>query len=470
MQAIILVHGIMGSKLQLGNEEIWPPSLGEIISGRYGRIAKLRDPSAIATGILYQYTSFYQIYGPIINDIDAIVAAQGGLRPDFFFDWRVDLLKSADHLAQAIAKACSGPNPATEVTLVAHSMGGLVARLVLESGKYNSAKWFKKIRRLVAVCVPQVGAPLAVARALGLSGSTTISPSDMKLIMNDDNFPAGFELFPAPPYRKSVLFDLSNGAWDIYAANTATKFQLSRPNQLAALNSWSKLDINNKRPKGVEYISIAAHGLSTDNAFYFNDTTYVATTQVDGDGTVPYWSSSFGAVDKLYTLPGDHIGVMNTNAFRQTFSDIFGARMAIRSFTTDRPGVSISSNKRDLQSGEKMEVLLIPDTRTTGLVGKLQIRKAAGAADAKAVNLVSVGADVPVTYEGPPVASLPLMIAAPQAPGAYVLTFEGTHRSANETSAAFFVSQASIAAPTARPPKKVRKTPKPKSRKPMKTK
>jgi pimeloyl-ACP methyl ester carboxylesterase len=464
MQAIILVHGIMGSKLQLGNEEIWPPSFGEFLSGHYGRIAKLMDPSAIATGILYQYTSFYQIYGPIINDIDAIVAAQGGLRPDFFFDWRVDLLKSADRLAQAIAKACSGANPATEVTLVAHSMGGLVARLVLESGKYNGAKWFKKVKRFVAVCVPQVGAPIAVARALGLEGSTTISPSDMKLIMNDSNFPAGFELFPAPPYRKSVLFDVNNGAWDIYASTMATKFQLSHPNQLAALNSWSKVDLN-KRPKGVEYISIAASGLSTQNAFYFNNTAHVATTSVDGDGTVPYWSSSAGPVDKLYTLKGDHIGVMNTNAFRQTFSDIFEARMAIRPYITDRPGVSISLDKRDLQSEERMEVLLIPDARTTGLVGKLLIHKATSAADGKGVDLISVGADIAVAYEGPPIASLPLMINAPQAPGAYVLTFEGTHRSAKETSAAFFVNQDSIATPIAELPKRARKVSKPKKSK-----
>src|ERR1700737_3949702 len=158
MQAILLVHGIMGSKLQLGTEEIWPPSLGELISGHYGRIDKLRDPGAIATGILFQYTSFYQIYGPIFNDLNAIVAAQGGADPPFCVDWRGDLLKSADLLAQTIATACSGPNPATEVSLVAHSMGGLVARLVLESGKYNSAKWFKRIKRFVAVCVPQLGA------------------------------------------------------------------------------------------------------------------------------------------------------------------------------------------------------------------------------------------------------------------------------------------------------------------------
>ena len=170
----------------------------------------------------------------------------------------------------------------------------------------------------------------------------------------------------------------------------------------------------------------------TDNAFYFNDVAYVATTSVDGDGTVPYWSSSFGPVDKLYTLPGDHIGVMNTNAFRQTLNEIFDARMAVMPHFTDKPGVSISLNKRDLQSEEKMEVLLIPDARTTGLAGKLQIQKASSAADGRNLNLTPVGADVAVNYEGPPIASLPLMIAAPQEPGAYVISFEGTHRSSDE--------------------------------------
>jgi pimeloyl-ACP methyl ester carboxylesterase len=460
MQAIILVHGIMGSKLQLGNEEIWPPSLGEIFSDHYSRIDKLRDPSAIATGILLQYTSFYQIYGPILNELNAIVDDQGGLVPPFWFDWRVDLLKSADRLAQAIATACSGPNPATEVSLVAHSMGGLVARLVLESGKYNGATWFKKIKRFVAVCVPQVGAPIAVSRALGLTGSTTIWPADMKLILNDQNFPAGFELFPAPPYRKNALFDVNAGAWDVYAANTAAKFQLSTQNQQAALNSWSKLDFA-KRPNGVRYISIAAHGLSTANAFYFNNTAYVATASVDGDNTVPYWSSSFGPVDKLYTLKGDHIGVMNTNPFRQTVHEIFGSKMAIVPRLADKPGVSISLSNRDLQSEERMEVLLIPDAPTTGLIGKLVVRKASSAADGRSVNLTSVGTDVAVAYEGPPIDSLPLVIAAPQAPGAYVIAFEGTHRSTNETSAAFFVSKPSIAEPTIGPPKKVKKAPKP---------
>jgi hypothetical protein len=173
---------------------------------------------------------------------------------------------------------------------------------------------------------------------------------------------------------------------------------------------------------------------------------------VDGDGTVPYWSSSFGPVDQLITLPGDHIKVMNTNGFRRAFGQIFGAPLAIVPFLMDKPGISISTNKTDLKAGERIEVLLIPDARTTELKGKLIVEKAAIAADRKNLTLHPVGADISVSYTGPEVASLPLVVAVPEEPGAYVLRFEGTHRSTDQTSAAFFVKEALSAAPSAPAP------------------
>jgi phospholipase A1 len=466
MQAIILVHGIMGSELKLGTETIWPPSVNEVVNNSYERIAKLRDTHAVATDILYQYKGFsvVPIYAPIIRELDDIVNYQGGSRPNFWFDWRLDLMHSADLLAQTIATACSGPNPADDVTIVAHSMGGLVARLVLESGKYNGANWFKMINRFVAVCVPQVGAPIAAARALGLEGSTTISPADMRLIMNDPNFPAGFQLLPAPPYRKNVLYDGATGL-DIYDHSTATKFGLSTKNQDAALKSWSHLTFN--KPKGVRYISIAANGLPTENAFYFNNTTYVATASVDGDGTVPYWSSSFGPVDRLYTLKGEHLKVMNTNAFRSVLHEIFNSRMTVQPAPVDKPGVSISL-KPEFKPEEMMDVLLIPNARTTRISGTLSIKQATAARDGENLYLISTGVDVPVAYEGPPIGSLSLVLPAPQQPGAYVLTFEGTHGSTDETAGAFFVSRATIAQQPVSPPPKGERSSKP--RKPRKAK
>jgi hypothetical protein len=264
----------------------------------------------------------------------------------------------------------------------------------------------------------------------------------MKLIMNDPDFPAGFELFPAPAYRSNAIFDVHTGPLDIYDPGVAAKFTLSAQNQATALASWPKLDFSN-RPKGVSYISIAGTGLQTENAYYYDNTLYRLTSSVDGDGTVPSWSASHGAVDKLYTMPGDHVGVMNTNQFRQTFYEIFNSTLASTAMAelAGKPSVSVSLHKRDLKAGESVQVLLIPDHPATQISGKLQIRRANLASDGTSMSFASIGADVPVNYEGPRVASLPVTIRAPETAGAYVLSFEGTHRSTTETSAAFFVTR-----------------------------
>jgi hypothetical protein len=355
----------------------------------------------------------------------------------------------------------------------------LVARLVLESGRYNSASWFPNINRFVAACVPNLGAPIAVARALGLEGSTTISAPDMKTIMNDSRFPTGFELFPAPPYRNQVLYDDGNPdnaehphkAWDIYAPRTATHFQLSQPNQAAALKSWSLLDLG-KRPKGVRYISIAGIGLPTANKFTFQPAN-IKYDKVDGDSVVPKWSAAAQGFDEYHEVAGEHIKVMNTTPFKNLIHQIFNSRMAVTSYRLDKPGVSINV-QQEFKPDEMMDVLLIPDARTTRISGDLSIKQAASTRDGDSITLTSIGIDLPVTYEGPPTASLSLVIPAPQQPGAYVLTFEGTHGSTEETGGTFFVNRATTLPPVSSPKKgkgsSKPKEPTPKPKKPRKAK
>jgi pimeloyl-ACP methyl ester carboxylesterase len=448
MRAIILVHGIMGSKLKLAKETIWPPSLEEFGDNHYHRIAKLMNSKAVATDILYQYTSFFQIYGPIIQHIEDYINDRGGRRPEFWFDWRLDLAASADRLAQEVQRNCEGDNGADTVTIVAHSMGGLVSRYLLESGRYNNKSWFKKIRRFVAVCVPHAGAPIAVARALGLEGSTTIAPEDMKAIMNNPDFPAGFELFPRPELAKNVLVDVHAGAQDIFSPTTAAKFGLSTTNQSAAVAFQSLLGFD-KRPPNVDYIAFAGTGLSTENAYLYDGVEHRLTSTVDGDGTVPHWSASYGVFDRLITLPGDHIKIMKDGKFRKAFLDIlyeseFTMMMASR--IDGKPIVVLSINKQDLLAEETIEVLLSFEMRTTRLEGRLTLSQATVGPDKANMELVATGFDVPVQYSGPAIATLQMTIAAPENPGTYVLGFDGTHRSSAETSATFFVRQKSIRA------------------------
>ena len=139
MEAIFLVPGIEGSRLNLGTEEIWPPTLSEGVFG-YHRIDKLLDPRAVATAIIDQVTFLYPVYKPLIEELNKIAAALRTKIILFPYDWRPDLWTStppftaaSELLARAIEQSVR--DGASSVTLVCHSMGCLVARLVIESPK-----------------------------------------------------------------------------------------------------------------------------------------------------------------------------------------------------------------------------------------------------------------------------------------------------------------------------------------------
>jgi pimeloyl-ACP methyl ester carboxylesterase len=80
-----------------------------------------------------------------------------GFNAEFFpFDWRLSLSDLGAVLADAIRK-----DPAPELSLVAHSMGGLVARATLKSAG-------KKVSRLIMLWTPNYGsfAPVQVLRGV----------------------------------------------------------------------------------------------------------------------------------------------------------------------------------------------------------------------------------------------------------------------------------------------------------------
>src|SRR5689334_5910432 len=104
MDSIILVPGGGGSTLKLRQEEIWPPTVTEMIFG-YNRTAKLQDKSAKPQKILDVYPAVpcYEIYKPLQDDLATIAGHIGATRVDFAYDWRKDVLSSADRLASKIA-------------------------------------------------------------------------------------------------------------------------------------------------------------------------------------------------------------------------------------------------------------------------------------------------------------------------------------------------------------------------------
>jgi phospholipase A1 len=185
MDNIIFVPGIEGSTLALNGIEIWPLTLSEIIFGYPpSRIDQLLDPAAVATGIV-KNVACIPIYQTLDDDLGIIANWAGATKIQFYYDWRKDILTyTAPLLASVIEERVK--KGGKSITLVAHSMGGLVARLVLEDPKYNTQPWFASIKALIAICTPHHGAPQAICEALGLQGSSGLHPSDMPRLTSDN--------------------------------------------------------------------------------------------------------------------------------------------------------------------------------------------------------------------------------------------------------------------------------------------
>ena len=81
--------------------------------------------------------------------------------------------------------------------------------------------------------------------------------------------------------------------------------------------------------------------------------------------TVPTWSITEAAAQfapnvQTRSFPGDHVGLLSTDAFRQFLYSYFGLS-GPAPLVEDGPGVYVSLNKRTYRPGEAMNVLLIPD-------------------------------------------------------------------------------------------------------------
>lgn len=436
METIIFVPGGEGSRLTLHGQEIWPPTLLEIIFG-YHRIQELQDKHVKVTTVLDAVACF-EVYKPLQDDLNAIAKHRGARRVDFPYDWRKDVFWSAGKLAARIASCVK--NGSTTVTLVCHSMGNLLARMILESNNYCQESWFGKINKYVGICGPHSGVPRVLEYALGFRGSLGISPSDMKVIAGNASYPGGYQNLPFE--GRAVLWDIHGGSprqQNFYQTNVATLFGLSVQNLAATKNMQNALNCDNQ-PSGTQYVLIAGTGQTTDETVQCDGSTF-HDTGVDGfgDGMLPLWSSTCGHLNPHVT-PGDHIGVLKSYPFRQILYDVLtGGTLVPELSVADAAGVTLSLNDVSFAPHAPIDVMVIPDLRTERIAGSLQIMRVV---DTKGARFLPYQ-ELQVEYRGPQIRFINSRIFAPADPGAYRIDFTGSHRTSERTAGGFVVSRSS---------------------------
>jgi pimeloyl-ACP methyl ester carboxylesterase len=150
-RCVIFVPGIMGSQLCQPRERPLPDNLiwldpSDIQQGRFAMLT-MPGPQLLACGpVLYHYLR-----------LKLVLTAAGYSVRCFAYDWRRDIEDTGLVLSRVLAAT-----RAREISIVAHSMGGLVARIALRSDAGQG------VRRLITLGTPHRGsyAPVQAIRGV----------------------------------------------------------------------------------------------------------------------------------------------------------------------------------------------------------------------------------------------------------------------------------------------------------------
>ena len=331
MELLVVVPGIQGSRLELKGKRVWPPTVKEAIFG-YDRIDQLIDDDLVATELIDAVgpLSFYE-------SLEADVRNCGFREGDadkplllFPYDWRRSNADTAGKLALAIDKAWDDASERiTDITFLAHSMGGLVTRFLVESGQFSDRPWFSRIRRLITLGTPHLGAPKALWTLEGNERQSGLSPRDIRTLADMDAYPSLYELVgpdAAPftwdqPHRGKLPPTLS--AFD---ETIADRLNLNPNNIAQARAFWSALDISRK-PDSVQYLALVGTSLTTivRNEWVGGTEGLLPIERKDGgDGTVPTASALISSAAHVFSRKA-HVRIFEDRRFRRFLYDALGA-------------------------------------------------------------------------------------------------------------------------------------------------
>ena len=458
-RTLVFLHGLFGCELLADDrrDPVWPIGLWDLIRDRYPDADQLLRDDLKPGKIINKISGVFPVYGPLIDDFEAC-----GFRTEassqqrlliFTYDWRRDLSESAAKLAAELATV---PVDHT-IDIVAHSLGGLLARYVLEADAHANATWLPQVSRLVTIATPHYGAPRAIYRAAGREKVFGIAPDLFKQMADDPLFPSGYQTIP-PRGSFRVLSDDPTTSWagerDPHTPEFITRHGLSEANMKANQRFHAQLDFRARRKPHIEYYFYGAADQKTANRLQEDGRDLDLNFDKDGgDGLVPANSSVISGIQGEY-IHGDHGKMFNRESFFRRLSkvlDISKHGISEEAYESG-PAVEATSNQLSLilpsgviNAGSLYPVMLEFETGQSDLDVTLSAvlqpdwdddpadkRRSSDRADA-VESLV---------YKGPPVRALRAMFKAPETPGLYKFEIGKGYVMTDERSNALIVGRA----------------------------
>jgi lecithin:cholesterol acyltransferase len=453
---LVFVPGLLGSELYDSQGKVWP---GSLIGGVFGfdddHFRRLLAPNLTVGGLVETVGGLVDIYRRWLRAFRALTRHNKQLFSDSCnppslytvpFDWRLALEDSAaDQLAPVIRKARSDWGENVHIHLVAHSLGGLLSRYYLQSGRFTADPGFSSIKTFITFGTPHNGAPVALAGAVGLHKTSFMSIEQSKQLANDARYPALYQTFPlfnAPLIWKSM----PRGRLEpITLADTQFVIETLHLNQknldraLAFRRSLEAAPI----PTEIRCFLLIGSRFETITHFFWTGSEIQKEETPDGgDGTVSIEGAYLGGSQVQFTGES-HIELIDSNVARATFQQLFDAN-GLAAPEVGRLTLSLRDLTVDLSS--EVHVRIKAEGGFAHLSGQLVWERAViprdkkrSTAEPKFRRLASLPR-VPIDYSGPIADAVALRLQAPSRAGVYRLRLVKDARS-ETVSAAFVVGR-----------------------------
>ncbi|WLB87862.1 lipase/acyltransferase domain-containing protein [Bradyrhizobium japonicum] len=455
MDAAVLIPGIMGTRLFLpavapetDPEEVWPPTPLETQIG-YNRIDKLQDPRVI-TGAIIDKVLCFSFYRAVREQLATLGYTQRTLQKrlvEFPYDWRRDNFDTADSLAARLDRLHA--EGATKIVLIGHSMGGIIARLLMESGKYDDRPWFGNIGLFMALATPHLGAPLALARIFGLDSMLGISGADFARLAANPAFPSGYQLIPAP--GELAVWNVESpdvAPLDVYDEPTSVQLGLN-PRLVARAKAMHDVLSIGRRPAHVRYFYFAGSGHRTVTRVNVaaaagkpvdHSQSVVTSTPDAGDGTVPMYSALPVSGQRQIVI-NEHATVFEGRPFRHLFFRLMGGDdgdvLELETLDEPSPGprVALSLDSPVQRVDRPIELTLAvfnsaapgDPERVGTITGTIVVEQFSENIEGQS----TTSNNIPISYAGPSIDRLAILLPAIGKAGLYRLRFDGSPLAAN---------------------------------------
>ena len=421
IDSVLFVPGICGSILVDKGETIWPGTPGQVVFQSYpDRLVEILSTSATieATDVLRSVPltllgltiHHFPGYGKALQALEGMGyrEATGSLIP-FPYDWRKDVRESA----KALHTRLSQPDlRGKRVAIVAHSMGGLVARFALERlGIPNGLN----LQLLALLATPHLGAPVAIQNVLGLRPEIFLSAAQCRTALRNPEFPSGYQLLPHPGIPALLARSPTIGfrVLDPFGADFAGQFGLTAGSLAAAESFAAELPfIGPSFRAPCPYIAIAGNAQKTVVGNYnLPDGMTPVDEENSGDGTVPLWSAAPPGLPVRYVAAA-HLDVCfdsDTVAMLRAVlrPDLPGGRLlSIQSDDPTPVAFTLQPVRESVSPGQTVAVALVANKPTSAIHVTVVVTRVVGEES-------GTPKEVRIDYEGGPVRSIPLEFEAP---------------------------------------------------------